>query len=62
MPPTNATLCQRADQPAPRRLTLAKETLRRLTPTELRLTAGGAAPLRASGTCRPSDYCRALAG
>jgi hypothetical protein len=33
---------QQPAAPAPRRLTLTKETLRRLTPAELRLTAGGA--------------------
>jgi hypothetical protein len=33
-----------ASQPARRRLTLTKETLRRLTPADLRLAAGGGMP------------------
>jgi hypothetical protein len=43
---------------APRKLTLKRETLRRLTPAELRLAAGGAAGLTSyQYACSPTYVC-----
>jgi hypothetical protein len=42
MKPINTPHSQHPAPPAPRRLALKKETLRRLTPAALRLAAGGA--------------------
>ena len=41
MKPANAKQTEHPTKPVPQKLALAKETLRRLAPAELRLTAGG---------------------
>jgi hypothetical protein len=56
MKPLNATQTENSTKPAPKKLTLKRETLRRLTPGQLRLAAGGAV-LRASGRCVDTDDC-----
>jgi len=42
---------QDTTRPTPGKLTLKKETLRRLTPAELRLVAGGGASMTGSMRC-----------